>query len=330
MARAGGMPSPLEALYEETTLQASAALAFPVPAKYIARISSALSRPTQQRLRQRLPTQHSNRFRYARNARSEAEVPEPNAMKHNESDGTELKCVRLVLVRHGESVWNRDQRFTGWADVDLTDDGIAQMHHAAQALRDAAVEFDIAFSSVLTRCIRSQWALLEALHCMWIPQALDWRLNERHYGGLTGRSKEEAVRIFGASAVQRWRRDYDTVPPPLDEVAASHILLDRRYAHLAPHELPTAESLRQTVLRVGAAWRQGIAPALLSGQRVLITGHGNALRALIQLIEGLPDDAVSHIEVANGTPLVYDLDQALSLVRKRELTVPEWPRSHIL
>lgn len=257
-------------------------------------------------------------------------MPEPNAMKHNETDGAELACTRLVLVRHGESVWNREQRFTGWADVDLTGEGIAQMHHAARALRDASVEFDIAFSSVLTRCIRSQWALLEALDCMWIPQVLDWRLNERHYGGLTGRSKDEAVRIFGASAVQRWRRDYDAVPLPLDEAAASHILIDRRYAHVAPRELPTAESLRQTVSRVGAAWQQSIAPALRRGQRVLITGHGNALRALIQLIEGLPDDAVSHIEVANGTPLVYDLAQALSVVRRWELRVPEWPRSHIL
>lgn len=251
-------------------------------------------------------------------------------MNSNEIDRTETVSAQLVLVRHGESLWNRDQRFTGWADVDLTREGIAQMHYAANALRKAGIEFDIAFSSVLSRCIRSQWALLEAMQCVWVPQVLDWRLNERHYGGLTGRSKTEAVQTFGAAVVQRWRRDYDALPPPLDTTAAAHIVIDRRYAHLAPHEIPTTESLRHTVSRVGAVWRQTIAPALSSGQHVLITGHGNALRALIQLVEGVPDDAVSHIEVANGTPLVYDMDRALNPVRKRELAVPEWPRSQIL
>jgi len=236
----------------------------------------------------------------------------------------------LVLVRHGESLWNLEQRFTGWADVDLTENGAAQMRDAATALREAGLEFDVAFSSVLRRCIRSQWVLLDALDRMWTPQVLDWRLNERHYGGLTGRLKTEAVKSYGATAVQQWRRSYDAHPPPLDGIAASYVPIDARYAALKPEQIPTSESLRQTVQRVRQVWLDSIAPALGGGQRVVVVGHGNGLRALIKVVENVSDDDIMSVEVPNGSPIVYQLERDLAVSRKRFLRVPERRRSEIL
>ena len=239
-------------------------------------------------------------------------------------------AARLVLVRHGESLWNQQQRFTGWADVGLTQRGVAQMRAAGRAISRAGIEIQGAFASVLSRCIRSQWILLDALDCIWVPQCFDWRLNERHYGGLTGRTHAEAVAEFGEAAVHRWRRSYDAQPPALDAAASRFVTIDRRYAALSQTRIPLGESLREAVVRVGSAWKDGIAPALRGGRTVLVTGHGNALRGLIGIIERLPDAAVSHIEVANGAPIVYELDAELVAAGRTDLAVPAGPRSIIL
>jgi 2,3-bisphosphoglycerate-dependent phosphoglycerate mutase len=238
--------------------------------------------------------------------------------------------ANLILLRHGESTWNRDNRFTGWADVDLTEIGIQQVLDAATALRDAGLEFDVAYTSVLKRCIRSQWLLLDALNCMWLPQILDWRLNERHYGALTGQLKSEAVALHGEAAVRRWRRSYDAVPPAMDTSAAAHVVIDRRYAALASHPLPGAESLHDVVMRVASVWHEEIGPALQSGRRVLVTGHGNGLRALVKIVEGLSDEGVASLEVGNSAPIVYALDKALQLRDKWVLPVPVRALSGIL
>jgi 2,3-bisphosphoglycerate-dependent phosphoglycerate mutase len=238
--------------------------------------------------------------------------------------------AQLILVRHGESQWNREQRFTGSADVDLTDEGSAQMRGAARLIQEAGLEFDVAFTSVLTRCIRSQWVLLDMLECMWVPQVFDWRLNERHYGALTGRLKAEAEQAYGKAAVHRWRRSYDAQPPALDAAAATYVAIDRRYAALRPDEIPSGESLSQTVARARAAWIDSIAPVLQSGQRVLITGHGNGLRALIKIIERISDEDIVQAEVPNGVPIIYELDGKLRVKQKKVLSAPSRKSSEIL
>jgi len=238
--------------------------------------------------------------------------------------------TQLILLRHGESDWNRERRFTGWADVGLTDHGIWQMRHAARVLHEAGIEFDVVFSSVLVRCIRSAWLLLEALQCEWIPLVSDWRLNERHYGALTGRSKDEASATFGPEAVQAWRRSFEVAPMPLDECSSRRILADRRYAGIALHELPRAESLRQAAHRAGQAWHELIAPRLCRGQRVLILGHGNVLRTLVMRLECLTTEAVMHTDIGNATPWVYALDEALQPVDKRILSAPPGTTAPIL
>jgi 2,3-bisphosphoglycerate-dependent phosphoglycerate mutase len=237
---------------------------------------------------------------------------------------------RLILIRHGESQWNFEQRFTGWADVDLTPDGVRQMHTAALALQQEGIVPELLYSSVMRRCIRSSWALLDALDMMWLPQILDWRLNERHYGALTGRSKPLAEQEFGAAAVLRWRRSYAGQPPALDAGAAAWVKTDQRYAAAAPDALPTSESLEQTVERVRRVWLDSIAPALSAPKTVVIVGHGNSLRALIKIIEDLSDTDIASVEVSNGTPYVYELDAALQAQSKHILAVPLPRASEIL
>ena len=237
---------------------------------------------------------------------------------------------RLVLVRHGESQWNQEGRFTGWADVDLTDVGVLQMHEAAAALKAADITFDVAFTSVLRRCIRSQWILQEAMDCMWVPIIPDWRLNERHYGDLTGQLKDDVVRIHGQDLVNQWRRAYDAAPPPLVELKDSPVQIDRRYRTLLPEQLPSGESLHQTVHRVDGVWRELIAPALRSDQQVLVMAHGNSLRALIKIIEGLSGEDCQSLEVPNAAPLIYELDDALAVRSKTQLTVEPRQSSTIL
>lgn len=226
---------------------------------------------------------------------------------------------QLILIRHGESEWNRDHRFTGWADVDLTELGRTQMHDAGVLLRREGLAVDQAFTSVLSRCIRSQWALLEGMGTVWVPVALDWRLNERHYGALTGLSKAAAVDAHGAEQVQRWRRSFATPPPHGLGDGDGHPIVDERYAQLPPGSIPQGESLAQVVERVRSVWLQSIVAALRAGQRVVVTAHGNSLRALIKLIEGIADDDISSLEVPNAVPIVYEMDAQLRLVRKATL-----------
>jgi 2,3-bisphosphoglycerate-dependent phosphoglycerate mutase len=223
---------------------------------------------------------------------------------------------QLILIRHGESEWNRDQRFTGWADVGLTELGRAQMQQASALLRREGLVVDLAFTSVLSRCVRSQWALLEGMDRVWVPVVLDWRLNERHYGALTGLSKQAAVATHGAAAVQRWRRSFDLPPPQGPGDGDGHPIVDERYANLPAASIPSGESLAQVVDRVRPVWLHPVADALASGKRVMITAHGNSLRALIKLIEGIADNDIASLEIPNAVPIVFELNAALQVLRK--------------
>ncbi len=229
---------------------------------------------------------------------------------------------QLILVRHGESLWTRDQRFTGWADVGLTELGRAQMLEVGALLRREGLLPDLAFTSVLGRCIRSQWALLEGMDRVWVPTVLDWRLNERHYGALTGMSKALAIDIHGAEAVQRWRRSFDATPPPGPGAGdlAGKRMIDERYAALPAGSVPQGESLAQVVERVRPVWRGPLAAGLAAGQRVIVVAHGNSLRALLRLVEGIAGDDIAGVEVPNAAPIVFDLDAQLGVSRKTILS----------
>lgn len=243
---------------------------------------------------------------------------------------TDTPTTQLVLVRHGESQWNHEGRFTGWTDVDLTPAGVAQMQSAGQALAEAGMQFDLAVTSLLKRAIRSQWLMLDALDAMWIPAIFDWRLNERHYGALTGLLRADAEQRFGALAVQTWRRSFDVPPPALaadDPRAPRH---DPRYRHLPRQALPLAESLRDTAVRVEALWEAVLVPALREGKRILVSGHGNSLRALIKRLDGSSDAEIARLDVPNGIPLVYHLDELLETADRYYLDLPRPTRSTIL
>ena len=237
---------------------------------------------------------------------------------------------QLILIRHGESEWNRDNRFTGWADVGLTEIGRQHMYDTGALLRQEGLTADLAFTSLLSRCIRSQWALLEGMGRIWVPTVLDWRLNERHYGALTGLSKTAAIDTYGADAVQRWRRSFD-VPPTLGQGdGVGYCVVDERYAHLKPDAIPQGESLAQVVDRVRLVWEHAIADALRSDRRVVVTAHGNSLRALMKLVEHIEDSDIVHLEVANAVPIVFELDQKLEVVRRFCLGTAATPPSEIL
>lgn len=236
----------------------------------------------------------------------------------------------LILIRHGESEWDRDHRFTGWADVALTELGRLQMQEAGVLLRREGLVADLAFTSVLSRCVRSQWALLEGMDRVWVPVVLDWRLNERHYGALTGMSKQAAVATHGAAAVQRWRRSFDVPPPQGPGDGDGYPVVDERYAALPADCIPLGESLAQVVDRVRPVWQHPIADALAGGKRVVVTAHGNSLRALLKLIEGIGDDDISRLEVPNAVPIVFALDTALKVVRKSSLGNSSGTPSEIL
>lgn len=225
----------------------------------------------------------------------------------------------VVLLRHGESQWNKENRFTGWTDVDLTEKGREEARTAGKQLLEANLTFDVAYTSVLKRAIRTLWLALDEMDLMWLPVIRDWRLNERHYGSLQGLNKAETAAEHGEDQVKIWRRSYDTPPPPLnaaDERFPGH---DRRYAGLTDEELPRTECLKDTVERFLPYWNETIAPAIKSGKRVLIAAHGNSLRALVKYLDGISDEEIVSLNIPTGVPLVYELDEQLKPISHRYL-----------
>lgn len=229
---------------------------------------------------------------------------------------------KLVLLRHGESVWNRENRFTGWTDVDLSDRGREEAQEAGRLLRDGGYVFDTAFTSVLKRAIRTLWYSLDALDLMWIPVEKNWRLNERHYGALQGLNKAETAQKHGDDQVKIWRRSYDIPPPPLTADDERHPSRDPRYASLDPKDLPLTESLKDTVARFLPHWHEVIAPTIASGRRVIIAAHGNSLRALVKYLDQVSEKDILELNIPTGIPLVYELDDTLRPVRHYYLGDP--------
>jgi 2,3-bisphosphoglycerate-dependent phosphoglycerate mutase len=226
---------------------------------------------------------------------------------------------KLVLIRHGESTWNLENRFTGWTDVPLTDTGVAQAKQAGQLLAEAGYEFDIAYTSVLQRSIWTLWHCLDRMQRTWVPVVNDWRLNERHYGALQGLNKAETAREYGDEQVLVWRRSYDTPPPALSPDDARCEAGDRRYAQLRPGQVPLTECLKDTVDRVLPFWHEVLAPQIRSGQRVLVAAHGNSMRALVKYLDGISDADIVGLNIPNGVPLVYELDAQLRPLRSAYL-----------
>jgi len=222
---------------------------------------------------------------------------------------------KLVLVRHGQSTWNLENRFTGWTDVDLTEQGIAEAKAGGQLLKEGGYEFDIAYTSVLRRAIKTLWLIQEELGLEWLPVVRAWQLNERHYGNLQGLNKTEMAEKFGEAQVKIWRRSYDVPPPGLDLDDTRHPRFDRRYAGLTPEELPATESLKITLERVLPYWHGTLAPMIKSGQRVLIAAHGNSLRAMVKYLDNISDNEITELNIPTGIPLVYELTEDLKPVK---------------
>jgi 2,3-bisphosphoglycerate-dependent phosphoglycerate mutase len=233
---------------------------------------------------------------------------------------------KLVLLRHGESIWNLENRFTGWTDVDLTPKGVDEAREAARLLREGGYTFDVAYTSLLKRAIRTLWITMDGMDLMWIPVHRNWRLNERHYGALQGLNKAETAAQYGDQQVKIWRRSYDTPPPVLTPDDPRYPGHDRRYAGLTPEELPLAESLKDTVARFLPYWHGTIVPDIRAGKRVVIAAHGNSLRALIKHLDGVSDEAIVEMNVPTGIPLVYELDKDLRPLRSEYLGDPEAAR----
>jgi 2,3-bisphosphoglycerate-dependent phosphoglycerate mutase len=219
--------------------------------------------------------------------------------------------MKLVLVRHGQSTWNKENIFTGWTDVDLSEQGIREAHESAQALIKNGYTFDVAFTSVLKRAIRTLWIILDDMDLMWIPVYRSWRLNERHYGALQGLNKAKTKVQFGEEQVQLWRRGYDTSPPPLSDTDSRHPRYDPRYADVPAEELPATESLKITLERVLPYWHEQIVPQLKEGKKVLISAHGNSMRALVKHLDSVSDEQITGLNIPTGIPLVYELDEQL-------------------
>ena len=222
---------------------------------------------------------------------------------------------KLVLIRHGESTWNLENRFTGWTDVPLTDTGVAQARESGRLLREAGYEFDLAVTSVLKRAIWTLWHALDVMDRTWLPVVKDWRLNERHYGALQGLNKADMAKKFGEEQVLLWRRSYDTPPPALEPADPRSERGDIRYARLKPEEIPLTECLKDTVARVMPFWNESMAPALRAGRRVLVAAHGNSIRALVKYLDGISDQDIVGLNIPNGIPLVYELDANLKPLR---------------
>ena len=225
----------------------------------------------------------------------------------------------LVLVRHGESTWNLENRFTGWTDVGLTDTGVKQAQEAGRLLKESGFDFDIGYTSVLQRAIWTLWHTLDQMGRTWLPVVKDWRLNERHYGALQGLNKADMARQYGDEQVLIWRRSYDTPPPPLQADDPRSERGDRRYAQLKPEQIPLTECLKDTVARVLPCWNDTLAPALRANQRVLVAAHGNSMRALVKYLDGIGDGDIVGLNIPNGIPLVYELDAALRPTARRYL-----------
>lgn len=215
---------------------------------------------------------------------------------------------KLVLVRHGQSTWNLANLFTGWTDVDLSELGREEARAAGRLLSDQGFEFDRAFTSVLKRAIRTLWLMLDEMDRMWIPVEGDWRLNERHYGALQGLDKAETTAKFGMEQVKIWRRSYDLAPPPLAADDARHPTFDARYRDLPAASLPATESLKDTLARVEPCWRERLVPALAGGRDLLVVAHGNSLRALVKMLDGISDAAIVELNIPTGVPILYELD----------------------
>lgn len=213
----------------------------------------------------------------------------------------------LALLRHGQSAWNLENRFTGWVDVDLSDKGREEAAHAGRLLKQTGAAFDAAYTSVQKRAIRTLWIALDEMDRMWLPTTKDWRLNERHYGALTGLDKAETAAKHGKEQVHVWRRSFDTPPPPMERGSQYDAARDPRYAHLAPDQIPLTESLKTTLARVQPYWESEIAPQLRAGRSLLVSAHGNSLRALVKLILNVPDAEIPGVEIPTGNPLVFDL-----------------------
>ncbi|WP_323073005.1 2,3-diphosphoglycerate-dependent phosphoglycerate mutase [Mycetohabitans endofungorum] len=222
---------------------------------------------------------------------------------------------KLVLIRHGESTWNKENRFTGWVDVDLTDKGAAQARQAGVLLKQAGYTFDIAYTSVLKRAIRTLWHVQDEMDLMYIPVVHSWRLNERHYGALSGLNKTETAAQYGDEQVLIWRRSYDTPPPALEPSDPRTSYNDPRYAKVPRESLPLTECLKDTVARVLPIWNESIAPAIKSGRNVLIAAHGNSIRALVKYLDDISDIDIVGLNIPNGVPLVYELDEALKPIK---------------
>lgn len=236
----------------------------------------------------------------------------------------------LVIVRHGESQWNRENRFTGWTDIDLTANGIQQARNAGRALAEAGFRFDLAFTSMLKRTIRSQWLILDEMDAMFTPIISHWRLNERHYGALTGQNRSETSAQFGEEQVWLWRRGFDSQPPLMDKDDPRSPCHEARYDSLDRASLPLGESLKDTVERVRLFWDDTIAPALREDKNIIISSHGNSQRALVKLLEDMPDEEVSRFDVPNGVPLVYKLDTQLRVLERSSMNIPHPEVSAIL
>jgi 2,3-bisphosphoglycerate-dependent phosphoglycerate mutase len=219
---------------------------------------------------------------------------------------------KLVLLRHGESRWNLENRFTGWTDVDLTPKGIAEAHEAARLLAEGGYTFDVAYTSLLTRAIRTLCIVLDDLDLLWLPVERSWRLNERHYGALQGLDKAETAARYGDAQVLLWRRSFADPPPPLTPDDERHPGRDRRYADLSPQELPLAESLADTIVRFLPYWHGTIAPAIRAGRRVILAAHGNSLRALVKHLDNVSEEEIVGLNIPTGIPLVYELDDDLT------------------
>ena len=230
---------------------------------------------------------------------------------------------KLVLIRHGESTWNLENRFTGWTDVPLTPTGVAQAQQAGRLIREAGLAFDVAYTSVLKRAIWTLWHTLDQMDRTWLPVVNDWRLNERHYGALQGLNKADTARQYGDEQVLVWRRSYDTPPPALAADDPRSERGDPRYAALAADQIPLTECLKDTVARVMPCWNEVLAPAILAGQRLVIAAHGNSIRALVKYLDGIADADIVGVNIPNGIPLVYELDAQLKPIRSQYLGDPE-------